>query len=226
MTPLVLAAPRWLDGIGVRTLATGLESAASASVVVVEGTAECFCLGMDLATITNGDTRHELGTFARLVATLATCPRPTIAVVEGPALGGGLGLAAACDYVLATSTASFGLPEALYGLAPAIIRPALRSRLSAQRLRMLVLTGYARSAAEAARFGLCDEVVEPEVLDIAKRRAIRNLARARDSSVAALRRWHDDELARMLAAGIDETTAALADSVVRGTLTAEVPWQR
>jgi enoyl-CoA hydratase/carnithine racemase len=85
---------------------------------------------------------------------LLTAPRPTLAVIDGPALGAGLGLAAACDVVVASERSTFGLPEALYGLAPAIIRPALMTRLTIQQLNMLLFTCHSRSAQEARALGL------------------------------------------------------------------------
>ena len=223
MQPLVLAVPPKLHAAGVRALSAGLEAAAHASVVVLAGEPGRFCIGMDFDEVAGDDTAAKLARFAHLLGALARCPRPTLAVIDGPALGGGLGLAALCDYVIATERATFALPEALYGLAPAIIRPALRTRLSPQHLRMLVLTGHARDALEALRFGLCDEVVPVDALARAQRTVIRQLARARTTSVIALRRWHD--LGPELAAGVDETAAALADPAVLAALRAEVPWQ-
>jgi enoyl-CoA hydratase/carnithine racemase len=208
-------------------LASELERAAAASVVVLEGVPELFCLGLDFTDATTGDVRAKLTRFAHFLGALARCPRPTLAVVDGVALGGGLGLAAVCDYVLASERARFGLPEALYGLAPAIIRPALRTRLSAQQLRMLLFTGYSRTASEGARLGLCDEVVAVDDLARMRRRAIRQLARARSTTVATVRRWDDAELTRVLEAGVAETAAALADPEVRAVLACdEVPWRR
>jgi enoyl-CoA hydratase/carnithine racemase len=222
---VVLEVPPRLHARGVAELMHGLGAIGDASVVVLASTeAERFCLGMDFDEATHGDVRAQLQHFAALIEALATCPRPTLAMIDGPALGGGLGLAAACDYVLATERARFGLPEALYGLAPAIIRPALELRLSPGQLKMLLFTGYSRSAAEAARLGLVDEVVAPSELDRARRTAIRQLARARTSTVLVARRWQND-LAAALSAGVEETAAALHDPAVRAALAEEVPWQ-
>lgn len=226
MEPLILQVPPRLDEAGVRALANGLERAREASVVVLEGEPELFCLGMDFTEAAHGNARARLARFAQLLGALARCPRPTLAVLDGAALGGGLGLAAACDLVLATERARVGLPEALYGLAPAIIRPALRTRLTAQQLRMLVLTGYSRSAHEAAALGLCDEVVTIDELPRARRAAIRALRRAKSASVAVLRRWDDAELARQLEAGVAETAAALDDPEVLAAIRDEdMPWR-
>jgi enoyl-CoA hydratase/carnithine racemase len=221
---LVLPIPERLDAHGVDTLARGLADCGDASVVVLAGAPERFCAGMDFTEITSGDVRAKLQQFADLVGALAACPRPTLAVVDGCALGGGLGLAAACDYVLATDRARFGLPEALYGLAPAIIRPALETRLTPGQLRMMLFTGYSRTAFDAARLGLVDEVVQVEALERAQRNAIRQLSRARTTTIVVARGWQRG-LTEALRAGVDETALALQDPAVRAALHAEVPWQ-
>lgn len=225
MDPLVLTVPERFHARGVRNLAAGLERARDASVVVLVGSPGRFCLGMDFHEVTTGDLRGKLERFAALIGALALCPRPTLAVIDGPALGGGLGLAAACDLVIASERARFGLPEALYGLAPAMIRPALETRLSPAQLRMLLFTGYTRDAREAERLGLVDQVVAIDALEAAQRTAMRQLARARSATVEIVRGWQGD-LAAALARGVSETATALADPAVRVALSEEVPWQR
>ena len=226
MEPVVLQVPERLHAHGVAELFRGLASCGEASVVVLAGEPEKFCLGMDIEEWTHSDisaTHARLGKFADLLAALAACPRPTLAVIDGPALAGGLGLAAVCDYVLASDRARFGLPEALSGLAPAIIRPVLEARLTPAQLRTLLFTGYSRDASEAARLGLVDEVALVGELASARKRAIRQLGRARTKTVLAVRRWQTG-LADALRAGVEETTAALHDPAVRAALAEEVPW--
>src|SRR5438477_5999325 len=91
----------------------------------------------------------------------------TLAVVDEQALGGGVGLAAVCDYVLATERATFGLPELLLGLVPATIFPILLERMPPQRARRLALLGHTQNAAQASASGLVDEVVasDPELVE-------------------------------------------------------------
>ncbi|HEY4180518.1 MAG TPA: enoyl-CoA hydratase/isomerase family protein [Kofleriaceae bacterium] len=228
MEPLILQVPERLHTRGVAELARGLATCGDASVVVLTGEPGTFCAGMDFGETTEREpaaTRAKLSPFADLIAAIATCARPTLAAIDGAALGGGLGLAAACDYVLASDRARFGLPEALYGLAPSIIRPALETRLTAGQLRMLLFTGYSRDAAEAARLGLVDEVVEVSAFAAAQRRMIRQLGRARTASIVVARGWRRD-LAEALRMGVEETTAALHDPAVRAALSEEVPWAR
>ncbi|MEO8551680.1 MAG: enoyl-CoA hydratase-related protein [Kofleriaceae bacterium] len=228
MTAVVLVLHERLDEACVRSLARGLEVAIAerADAIVLEGSPGQFCLGMDFTTMAEPDEsmrRTRLLGFAAVIRGLLAIPIPTLAVVVGPALGGGLGLAAACDYVLATDRARFGLPEALYGLAPAIIRPALLGRLTPQRLRMLVVTCGSRTATEGLALGLADELVGLDALAAARMRALRQLRRANPATVAALRRWGLDELDRLLAAGVEETATSLARPEVRAAILAEDP---
>lgn len=225
--PLVLAVPPRLDAQGVCALSAGLEAAASASVVVlVGGQPGEFCLGMDFGDAIRGEARANLTRFAALLYAIAQCPRPTLAVVDGPALGGGLGLAAACDMVIASSRARVGLPEALYGLTPAVIGPVLAARLSPAHLRLLLVTCHSRDATEARWFRLVDEVVAVDELAAAQRTAVRSLARARTRTVVAMRQWDGAVLSRALAAGVDETAIALGDAhVVAALAEEELPWR-
>ena len=78
--------------------------------------------------------------------------------MEGAARGGGVGLAAACDVVVASEDSSFALPELLFGLLPAVALPFLLDRISIQAIRLWALTGHSRSAAEAMADGLVDQI--------------------------------------------------------------------
>ncbi len=220
MTIATIPIAERLDRACVRTLCDGITAAtaAQARVLVIDGAPGRFCLGMDFTRLPE---RDELRTFAAMVRALLLAPMPTLAVIDGPALGGGLGIAAACDYVLASERATFGLPEALYGLAPAIIRPALLGRLTPQRLRMLVVTCHSRSAREALALGLVDELVHEGEIATARARAIRQLRRARADSVVTLRAWEAADLERRLSAGVEETSTAIERPSVRAAIAAE-----
>jgi enoyl-CoA hydratase/carnithine racemase len=239
MASAKIAVPERLDGPSVALMAAQLERSANAFVVMLEGVPGRFCLGMDFVTALAPDTRtarrtamrRHLGAFAHCLKLLLESPRPTLAVVDGPAIGGGLGLAAACDFVLATTRAHFGLPEALYGLAPAIIRPALLTRLTPQQINLMLFTCHSRSAAQAAELGLVDQVVPTEQLDDARRGVVRQLRRACSRTVAASRSWTAREIDRGLRAGLTATAAALDDHSVLAALRAatfeeNLPWIR
>lgn len=205
------------DGIAALADAVRRAEAGGARALVIESAGPGFCAGMDLAgalALDADGARATLGAYAACLERLRGGPMATIAVVEGPASGGGVGLAAACDLVIAGPAATFALPELRFGLLPAVILPALRARLGLQPIRRLALFGEAVSVAQAAAWGLVDVVTEgPEA---ALREALRAVLRARPAAVAALKRWSD-------AAPVDgpaRTAADLADPEVRAALTA------
>lgn len=236
MAAAVLTLPERIDQAAVRVLLAELarQQASSPDSLVIEGRSPSFCTGLHFGDVLEpgadlASLRAKLVGFAELLASIALFPRPTLAVVDGPALGGGLGLASACDLVLASTRARFGLPEALFGFVPAVIRPALLTRLSTQRLRLLLFTCHARPARDALALGLVDELVAETELASARARCLRALRRANGAAVRACRRWEADELKAALAAGVGETAAALAEPRIRAALRAfesedSLPW--
>jgi len=191
------------------------------SPVVLRGSTECFCAGVSLhAVAAGGDPTAPVQAVADALEDLLHARVPTIAVVEGPAVGGGVGLLAACDRVLATQGATFALPELLYGLVPLVILPALRRRVDLARWTWLALTGVARDAAEARALGLVDEVVSPEALAGRLQTTERLLARV-DPTALASTRAHllpRAELHAELQRAVAATVARLTDPGVRNAM--------
>lgn len=193
----VLAVPATLGQHAVaRFKASSLQALTDESVriVLLRGSAESFCRGMDLSEIsedppTDGAPIWERATddFTSLLMAFAEARPITIALVEGPALGGGVGLAAVCDYVLATDTASFALPELLLGLVPAMILPVLAGRLGLHRAKRWAMTQAKWKANEAISAGLVDQVVSVERLEVELGRIVRSLLRSHPRGVAALK---------------------------------------
>jgi enoyl-CoA hydratase/carnithine racemase len=199
-------------------------------VLVLEGTDGVFCRGMSLAGLGAAELDNELDNepsdavraFARCLEVLRLAAKPTIAVVDGEALGGGLGIAAACDVVLASSRARFGLPELLLGLLPAVVLPVLLERMSAQQARLLALRADSVPAERARELGIADEVVATDELPRTIRRWARALSRADSRGVARLKAYSAEiaplELAAGLGRGAGLTAALLADAAVRETI--------
>jgi len=182
-----------LDLGGVESLVASLEAALDDPAVhalVLVGGEQVFCRGLDidalLAAPDPAARRGAVAGFQRALLALRRGGKPSVALVQGAAQGGGVGLAAACDVVVATTTATFALPEALFGLAPAMVLPILFERMTPQRARLLALTPHARSAAEAMALGLCDEVVEPAQAERAVGRWVKRLSRVRPASTKAI----------------------------------------
>ncbi|KQY57325.1 MULTISPECIES: crotonase/enoyl-CoA hydratase family protein [unclassified Nocardioides] len=138
-----------------------LESDRSLAAGVIAANGPTFCAGMDLKAHLRGERpRTETGGFAGLVEAPPT--KPLIAAVEGSALGGGFEIVLACDLVVASTPASFGLPEVKRGLVAAA-GGLTRLPVSLPRAVALemILTGDSFPAADLAKFGLVNRLVEP-----------------------------------------------------------------
>jgi enoyl-CoA hydratase/carnithine racemase len=157
-------------------------------VIVLEGANGIFCRGLAPECIESGESREDLHVFADALLVLRRIPKPVIAVVDGIALGGGLGLAAAADVVVATEESAFGLPEAQLGLAPAIIMPFLLERMRLQECRLWALSGYSRSASDAAKAGLVDVLTTRAELPRKTQYWIRQMMRAHPTGVFHVKR--------------------------------------
>jgi len=143
-----------------------------ARVVVITGAGDkAFCAGADLTGMADGaghlalhDSRGEL---AGLFDDLWDLGKPTIARVRGYALAGGMGLALACDLVVAADDAVFGTPEIDVGLWPFMITVPLVRSMPPKKALELMMTGRRVDAAEADRIGFVTRVVAPDELDAA-----------------------------------------------------------
>lgn len=160
--------PEVLSGLlaGVRSRAV----ADDVRVVVVTGAGEkAFCAGADLGTFGADVTQLELhegrGALRELILAMRACPRPVVARVQGLCLAGGLGLALACDVVVASDEAAFGTPEVDVGLWPFMIGALVARHVSPKRALDLMLTGRRISAETALEWGLVSRVVPGDALD-------------------------------------------------------------
>ena len=225
--------PATLSQASLAVLAADLTQAFASPVPVVclrGATDDVFCKGLSLDADAVEDP--DIKAFAALLGTLIDAPKPTLAVIDGQALGGGLGLAAACDWVMASKRSTFGLPELLWGLLPAIIWPVVASRMSARPAMAWVLHAQSRPADAALAAGLVDELTG-ERPDHDVRRRVRALRRLDPDALADLRRWARDSarlpIADALAQGAAITGARLQTPAVRARLDAfnrgEAPWQ-
>ena len=140
---------------------------ASVRLLILSAEGPAFCAGMDLkqmqdrAAAANATELWQADTqvYRDFLVELTTLRVPTLAVVSGPALAGGLGLVLACDLVLASATAVFGLPEPKRGITAAVVSPLLMHRVGISTATHLLLSGENLNAAAAFRVGLCHEVV-------------------------------------------------------------------
>jgi methylglutaconyl-CoA hydratase len=130
--------------------------------VVLSGNGPSFCAGADLNWFTNSDKLTleqsviQYKILADMLLKLFKMPQITIAVVQGKVFGGGIGLMATCDFILAESNTLFRFSEVKLGLLPATILPFISKRISIQNLRKWILTGNLFNISEAYQAGLVD----------------------------------------------------------------------
>lgn len=142
-------------------------------VVVVAANGKSFSAGADLgwmrrmANYSEAENRADAERLARLIHVLDSLPKPTVARVQGAAIGGGVGLVAACDVTVASEAASFALSEVRLGLIPAVISPYVIGAIGPRQARRYMLTAERFDAAEAKRIGLVHETVPAARLDAA-----------------------------------------------------------
>jgi methylglutaconyl-CoA hydratase len=151
-------------------------------VVVLAADGPSFCAGADIAGLGQSagrsadDNRRDAMQVAVMLDAIDRCAKPVVAVIDGPALGGGVGLAAAADIVVASERASFALPEVRLGLGPDVLGPYVAAAIGTRACRRWFLTGERFDAREAHRLGLVHVLAPAE-----------RLAEAQAGMVAALR---------------------------------------
>ena len=142
-------------------------------VIVLAGEGKHFSAGADLKWMQRASDASQAWNledarrFAAMLARIEAAPKPTVARVQGAALGGGVGLACPCDIAIAADNAVFAVSEARFGILPAVIGPYLVNAVGRRQARRLALTSARTQAAEALSIGLVQQVVTPEGLDAA-----------------------------------------------------------
>lgn len=219
-TPLAIRLPERLDRAALATLLGDVQAVDVGGVAVVRGADDrSFCRGISFEGASAVDPAERdagLADFEAAMSTLVRSTTRTIACVRGDALGGGLGIAAACDVVIAHHEARFGLPEPLFGLIPGLVLPLIRVRTGSAVLRRLALGGDSVDAAEALRLGLVDEVAPADELEGRVDRWANRLARAEPSATGRLKGWlaDMDDLESQVALGRDHLAELLGSDIV------------
>jgi methylglutaconyl-CoA hydratase len=202
-------------------------------VVVLAGQGKSFCAGADLEWMKQQfaaspeDRKREATRLAEMLRCIDELPAFVIGVIEGSAFGGGVGLAAVCDMVIAGPGAEFALTETRLGLIPATIGPYVHRRIGAAAMRRLALHGERFAAAEAKAIGLVSHIAAPVEQHIAQalacapgaiadaKRLFRRIesgeADESETIEALVRRWSTDEARAGIAAFLGKEKA---------------PWQR
>ncbi|MDR2329113.1 MAG: enoyl-CoA hydratase/isomerase family protein [Comamonas sp.] len=185
-------------------------------VLAAEGPA--YCAGANLnwmramADYTREENLVDAGKLAEMLRVIYTCPKPTIARVQGDVYAGGMGLVACCDMAVAASHAGFCLSEVKIGLIPATISPYVIRAMGPRAAHRYFLTGERFDAAEALRTGFVHQVVEAEALDSAVDGLLKHLLSASPAAVQACKKLVLDVAGREVdEALIAETVAGIAD---------------
>ena len=190
----------------VTALATAMATDRSVRAVIVTGTGKAFCAGADLKErrgFTLDETRGFLSQLGGALDAVAALPCPVIAAINGAAFGGGLELALACDFRLASEAAPMGLVETRLGIIPGAGGTQRLARLiGVARAKELIVTGRRFDAAAALGLGLVSEVVPPAELEAAAQRLADEIAGAAPLAVAQAKAAIDGGMALSLADGL------------------------
>jgi methylglutaconyl-CoA hydratase len=186
-------------------------AAAATRMLILAADGPVFCAGMDLQEMQERAARPDAvelwqgdaNAYREVVAALVQLDIPTLAVVQGPVVAGGVGLVLACDMVLASDAASFSLPEPKRGITAAVVAPLLVYRLGAGQATHLLLCGRVLSADEALRVGLCHELVPSGELEVRVEERCRSILSGAPSALAATKSLLRATAGRQLLADLD-----------------------
>jgi methylglutaconyl-CoA hydratase len=160
-------------------------------VAVVAGSGKTFCAGADvtwmakMVSYTPRENLRDATEASRMFAALDALSVPLIGRVQGAAIGGGAGLCAVCDIVVAEQEAVFGFTEVKLGILPAVISPFVLAKIGRSAARELFLTGSRFSAARAREIGLVHAVVPAADLDLTVSRYVQEILTAAPDAIAA-----------------------------------------
>lgn len=202
------------------------DSAATKSVrvLVITGAGSAFCAGLDLGAlkhaekiqVTSSPEAMELADnahrFSRILRTIYELPIPTIAAVNGHAIGGGTGIATVCDFTLAVPETKFGYTEVRIGFIPAVVSLYLSLQVGEKRARDLLLTGRLFTAEYAHQVGLVTEVVTASELMARVQELAETLAANSPTSLRDTKALLADEQRDWLDRGIEMSLAASVES--------------
>src|SRR3954462_12458431 len=195
----------------------------TAQILILTGAGKAFCAGMDLEELktltgkSHAENVADSKKMARIFRRLYEFSKPTIAAVNGAAIAGGTGLATMCDFTIAVPEAKFGYTEVRIGFVPAIVSSILVWQVGHKIARDLLMTGRLFDATEAHRYGLVNEIVDPDRLMPRAHELAAQLGENSPSSVHATKRLINGFISRQL----DEQIAAAIEDNARIRTTAD-----
>lgn len=153
--------------------------------VVLTGAGAAFCSGMNLKAAQHEDTEERGRLAATAMHRLRALGKPTIAAVNGSAVGAGVGLVLCCDVAIASTTARFSVPEIRIGILPTSVAPLLVDAVGPREAKRLLLVGDDFDAHEAHRIGILHEVVADDELHLVVDRYLRSIEAGGAIEIAA-----------------------------------------
>ena len=186
-------------------------------VAVIAGAGKVFCAGADVTWMsktvhyTEEENLRDAMAMSRMFAAIDALPIAVVGRIQGAALGGGAGLAAVCDIVVADEAALFGFTETKLGILPAVISPFALAKVGQAAARELFLTGARFSSHRAKEIGLVHDVVATAELDAAVERHIKEILTAGPEAVAAAKALIPAVWGRSIADAMPITAAAIAE---------------
>lgn len=182
-------------------------------LLVLSADGPVFCAGMDLAEMQQralaADAKAEWGIdakiYRRLLTDLFQLDIPTLCVVQGSVVAGGVGIVASCDIVLASSAATFALPEPKRGIAAAVVTPLLLYRVGPGAASAVLLSGRTLAADEMLRLGFCHFVCAPEELETKRRELCASILTGSPGALAATKQHLRSCAAGMMTAQLDQS---------------------
>ncbi len=189
---------------------------ADVRVVVLTGNGRSFCAGADLAAMraaadfTFDQNVADGRAIFDLMLAIDRCPQPVVGRVNGPAIGGGVGLVSCCDIVVAVERAVFAFSEARLGIVPAVISPFVLAKIGPGAARELFLTGERFDARRALALGLVQHVVAEEELDAAVAERVGQLLQAAPGAQATVKELIHTVAFRPKASTRDTTAETIA----------------
>ena len=207
----------WATQVGERTASDGPR------VAVLAGSGKAFCAGADVAWMAKTvnysarENMRDATEASRMFAALDGLSVPLIGRVHGAAIGGGAGLCAVCDIVVAEQNAVFGFPEVKLGILPAVISPFALAKIGRSAARELFLTGTRFSAFRAREIGLVHAVVPAAELDLTVSRYVDEILTAAPEAIAASKAL----IARVWGRPVDEAIPITADAIASRRVSTE-----
>ncbi|MGD9535936.1 MAG: enoyl-CoA hydratase/isomerase family protein [Alphaproteobacteria bacterium] len=162
-------------------------------VVVIAARGKSFCAGADLnymtrmAGFTEEQNRADAAALAEMLYLLDSIPKPTVALVQGATIAGGVGLVCACDIAIAAKSATFSISEVRIGLVPAVISPFVINAIGVRRANRYFLTAERIEADEAERIGLVHDVVPDEALQVRGDALVKQLLKGGPEALAEVK---------------------------------------